>query len=132
METVLIVLLIAILAALAWMGFRMSRMGAAAPTADPQAMILLQNQVAQLGKTLDERMSETNRSVMNQYKATSDIVRDVTDRLTKLDETNRRVVDFATQLKSLEDILKNPKQRGILWEYFLQTILENTLPGDAH
>lgn len=132
METVFIILLVAILAVLAWVGFRMSRMGAATPTTDPQAMILLQNQVAQLGKTLDERMTETNRSVMNQYKATSDIVRDVTDRLTKLDETNRRVVDFATQLKSLEDVLRNPKQRGILGEYFLQTILENTLPGTSH
>lgn len=132
MEILLIILLLVVIAAVGWMAFRLSKLSAPAPSTDPQAMVLLQNQVAQLGKALDERMSETNRSVMSQYKATNDIVRDVTDRLTKLDETNRRVVDFATQLKSLEDILKNPKQRGILGEYFLQTILENTLPGAAH
>ena len=126
------ILLVIVIAIVGWVAFRMTVLGANKPSADPQAMVMLQNQVAQLGKTLEERMSQTNRSVENQYKATTDIVRDVTERLAKLDETNRKVVDFATQLKSLEDILKNPKQRGILGEYFLQTILENTLPGDAH
>jgi DNA recombination protein RmuC len=48
--------------------------------------------------------------------------------LTKLDETNRQVVSFADQLQSLQDILKNPKQRGILGEYYLETLLKNVLP----
>jgi DNA recombination protein RmuC len=130
MEILLVVLLLAVLGAVVWLGLKISK--PAAPATDPQAMMLLQNQVAQLGKQLDERMTESNRSVMNQYRETTEIVRDVTERLGKLDETNRKVVDFATQLQSLQDILKNPKQRGILGEYFLQTILENTLPGDAH
>lgn len=131
MEPLLLVLGLAILAALVWVGLRVAKVGEGSKT-DPQSLVLLQNQVAQLGKALDERMTETNRSVMNQYKETSEIVREVTERLGKLDETNRKVVDFATQLKSLEDILKNPKQRGILGEYFLQTILENTLPGSSN
>ncbi|OHA59267.1 MAG: hypothetical protein A2370_01815, partial [Candidatus Vogelbacteria bacterium RIFOXYB1_FULL_42_16] len=58
----------------------------------------------------------------------SKIIRDVTERLTKLDETNRQVVGFADQLQSLQDILKNPKQRGILGEYYLETLLKNVLP----
>ncbi|MEK7576361.1 MAG: DNA recombination protein RmuC, partial [Patescibacteria group bacterium] len=48
--------------------------------------------------------------------------------LTKLDETNRQVIDFTDQLQSLQDILKNPKQRGILGEYYLETLLKNVLP----
>lgn len=129
---VLIVLVVALLGAVLWLGKKLTGQPTATPGTDPQALTLLQNQVAQLGKTLEDRMTATNQSVEGQYKATTAIVRDVTDKLAKLDETNRRVVDFATQLKSLEDILKNPKQRGILGEYFLQTILENTLPGKAH
>ncbi|OGL73115.1 hypothetical protein A3E39_04450 [Candidatus Uhrbacteria bacterium RIFCSPHIGHO2_12_FULL_60_25] len=125
----LIVLLAVLVAGFAWLGMRKAPQ---VPVADPQALSLLQNQVAQMSKALEERMSETNRTVVNQYKASADIIKDVTERLTKLDETNRQVVGFATQLKSLEDILKNPKQRGILGEYFLQTILENTLPGPNH
>jgi DNA recombination protein RmuC len=60
-----------------------------------------------------------------------DIVKNVTERLTKLDETNRQVVGFADQLKSLQDILKNPKQRGILGEYYLETVLKNVLPPSS-
>jgi DNA recombination protein RmuC len=55
----------------------------------------------------------------------------VTEKLVKLDETNRQVVNFADQLQNLQDILKNPKQRGILGEYYLETVLKNVLPPGA-
>jgi DNA recombination protein RmuC len=41
------------------------------------------------------------------------------------------VVGFAGQLQSLENILKNPKQRGILGEYYLETVLKNVLPPNS-
>ena len=56
------------------------------------------------------------------------IIKDVTESLTKLDETNKQVISFADQLQSLENILKNPKQRGILGEYYLETLLKNVMP----
>ncbi|HPW34567.1 MAG TPA: DNA recombination protein RmuC, partial [Candidatus Paceibacterota bacterium] len=40
----------------------------------------------------------------------------------------KQVINFADQLKNLQDILKNPKQRGILGEYYLETVLKNVLP----
>jgi DNA recombination protein RmuC len=55
------------------------------------------------------------------------MIRDVTEGLVKLDETNKQVVSFADQLQSLQDILKNPKHRGILGEYYLETLLHNVL-----
>lgn len=122
-------LLIVLIALIAYFGWKISNKKSGH---DEQSLVLLQNQMNQMTKTLDERMNTTQQTVQNQYKASTQIIRDVTERLTKLDETNKRVVDFATQLKSLEDILKNPKQRGILGEYFLETILENTLPGPQH
>ncbi len=54
--------------------------------------------------------------------------REVVHRLTKLDETNKQVVGFSEQLKDLQNILKNPKQRGILGEYYLEETLKNVLP----
>ncbi len=51
--------------------------------------------------------------------------------MTKLDETNKQVVSFADQLNSLQDILKNPKQRGIFGEYYLETLLKNVLPPES-
>jgi len=60
------------------------------------------------------------------------MITDITEKLTKLDETNKQVVNFADQLQSLQDILKNPKQRGILGEYYLETVLKNVLPPSAY
>jgi DNA recombination protein RmuC len=60
------------------------------------------------------------------------IIQDVTEKLTRLDETNKQVISFADQLQSLQDILKNPKQRGILGEYYLETVLKNVLPPGSY
>jgi DNA recombination protein RmuC len=70
--------------------------------------------------------------MQGQFGESAKIIRDVTERLTKLDETNRQVVNFADQLQSLQDILKNPKQRGILGEYYLETLLKNVLPQGSY
>ncbi len=42
------------------------------------------------------------------------------------------MVSFADQLQSLQDILKNPKQRGVLGEYYLETLLKNVLPPGSY
>ena len=36
------------------------------------------------------------------------------------------------QLQNLQDILKNPKQRGILGEYYLETLLKNIMPPGSY
>jgi DNA recombination protein RmuC len=71
-----------------------------------------------------------NTTIHRQFSESQKLIRDVTQGLTKLDETNRQVVSFADQLQNLQDILKNPKHRGILGEYYLETLLKNVLaPG---
>jgi DNA recombination protein RmuC len=69
-------------------------------------------------------------SIMKQFSESSKLITDVTDRLRKLDETNKRVVDVADELKTLQNVLQNPKQRGVLGEYYLQSVLENVMPPD--
>jgi len=98
------------------------------PSKDDRSLMLLQNQMNEVIRTLDLKLGESNRSMQRQYSESAKIIRDVTERLTKLDETNKQVVSFADQLQSLQDILKNPKQRGVLGEYYLETILKNVLP----
>jgi DNA recombination protein RmuC len=77
---------------------------------------------------LDKNQELMRESIMKQFSASSKIISDVTERLAKLDETNRRVVDVADELKLLQNVLQNPKQRGVLGEYYLQTVLANVLP----
>ena len=95
---------------------------------DDGSLLMLQQQINQIAQAVDSKLSESNKNLQEQFKHSSDIVRNVTEKLTRLDETNRQVVGFADQLKSLQDILKNPKQRGILGEYYLETVLKNVLP----
>lgn len=121
MDTVLLILVLVVLTALVVFL-------AANRTKEPaqdQSLLLLQNQIAEVTRTLDNRLGELPNVMQRQFGESAKIVRDVTERLTKLDETNKQVVSFADQLRSLQDILKNPKQRGILGEYYLENILKN-------
>ena len=56
------------------------------------------------------------------------LIEGVTKKLTSIESTNQRVVGFAEQMRTLENILKNPKQRGVLGEVFLEKILSNLFP----
>jgi DNA recombination protein RmuC len=84
-----------------------------------------------LTKTVDTKIHESSRNMQEsmrvQLSESSKLIKEVTEGLTKLDETNRQVVSFADQLQNLQDILKNPKHRGILGEYYLETLLKNVL-----
>lgn len=95
---------------------------------DSQSLVLIQNQINEITRTLNERLSESTKMFQLQYGTTAKITQDVTEKLAKLEETNKQVINFADQLQNLQDILKNPKQRGILGEYYLKTVLENVLP----
>ncbi len=98
------------------------------PKKDDGQLLMLQQQINQISQTLDVKLSESNKNQQFQANQSAKIIGDVRERLAKLDETNRQVVGFADQLQSLQDILKNPKQRGILGEYYLETVLKNVLP----
>ena len=90
----------------------------------------IQDRLESMGDQMTKSMSASSETLQKHFKHTSTIVRDVTEKLTKLDETNKQVLNFSEQLQSLENILKNPKQRGILGEYWLETLLNQVLsPG---
>jgi DNA recombination protein RmuC len=99
--------------------------------ADNGQLLMLQQQINQISQVLDTKLSESNKTTQFQFAESTKIIGDVRERLAKLDETNRQVVSFADQLKNLQDILKNPKQRGILGEYYLETVLKNVLPPSS-
>ncbi|MDP1706899.1 MAG: DNA recombination protein RmuC [bacterium] len=128
MEVLLLVsLIVVILAGFATVVFLLRKQSQAAPE-DNQSFLMIQNQINEVNRTLDSKLSESSLFIRNQVSESLKIVKDVTESLTKLDETNRQVVNFADQLQDLQDILKNPKQRGILGEYYLETVLKNVLP----
>lgn len=104
---------------------------------------MLSEQNENLRRTMDMKLSETHRATQDQIAHTMQTVQGITGQsarqiadvvagLTKLEETNKQVVNFSAQLQNLQDILKNPKQRGILGEYFLEETLKNVLPPNSY
>lgn len=93
---------------------------------------LLSQTQSQMGERLDKNNDAMRDSVHRQMSESAKLITEVTQRLTTLDETNRRVVDVADELKTLQNVLQNPKQRGVLGEYYLDTVLKNVLPPDRY
>lgn len=77
---------------------------------------------------LTEQLGASNKQMSVQFQASAKIIKDVTEKLTELDRTNKNVGDIASELKMLQNVLQNPKQRGVLGEYYLEQILKNVLP----
>lgn len=102
------------------------------PQKDGDSMVMLQQQLYQVTEVLDNKLSESHRAMQEQFGHSARIIQEVTKKLTELDSTNKQVVGFAEQLQSLENILKNPKQRGVLGEYYLETVLKNVLPPNSY
>jgi len=90
----------------------------------------LEFKLQSLSTLLQKSQTDTSQTLQEQFKQNSNIIREVTQNLTRLQETNKQVVGFAEQMKSLEHILKSPKQRGILGEFALETLLSNCLHGN--
>lgn len=91
------------------------------------------NQLQQaMGDKLERNSNTMQQSVQAQLSESSKMIAEVTQRLAKLDETNRRVVDVADELKTLQNVLSNPKQRGGLGEYYLDVVLGNVLPPHVY
>ncbi len=89
--------------------------------------IELQQRLDKIHEQISKHQQNSSDTMQKQFHQSANIIKEVTEKLTKLDETNKQVVGFAEQMKSLENILKNPKQRGILGEYMLETLLNNVL-----
>jgi DNA recombination protein RmuC len=80
---------------------------------------------------INDRLDKSNAQMLNQFQESAKIIRDVTQKLTTLEKTNEKVGDIAGELRILQNVLTNPKQRGVLGEYYLQSVLENVLPSDG-
>ena len=79
-----------------------------------------------------KNMQDSSSALQKHFQHSFGVFRDVTERLTQLDETNKQVLGFSEQLQSLENILKNPKQRGILGEYWLESLLGQVLSPNGY
>lgn len=134
MEMGIIIVLIIGFAAVIGLQLYLNRRPKVDPNADQgeRSMLLMQEQIKQLTERLDSRLDknqEQMRTAMSQqFGASSRLIGEVTQSLTKLQEGNKRVVDVADELKTLQNVLQNPKQRGGIGEFYLDSVIGNVLP----
>lgn len=111
-----------------------------------QGMLLLQQQLQELTRTMNERMSDSTKtmhdSVKTQFSESQRLIRDINKEVneqllqvvkgvSEVSESSKQVFSVAEQLQNLEKVLKHQKQRGNLGEASLQLALENMLPATA-
>jgi DNA recombination protein RmuC len=130
------VLCLALLALVLWQTLKK-------PEKNTDATMLLKADMTELTKAmgqlqqgvqrqLTEQLGTSNKQMQAQFAASAKIIADVTQKLTELDKTNQSVGNVAAELKTLQNVLQNPKQRGVLGEYYLEQILKNMLPPGTY
>jgi DNA recombination protein RmuC len=95
---------------------------------DDKSLLLLQQQINQISENINQTNTVITNTIKDQFRSSAEIIKNVTEKLTILEGTNKQVVSITEQLQGLENILNNPKQRGILGEYYLESLLENLFP----
>jgi len=88
----------------------------------------MRREIGQIREEMKGSLEKNIEFIQRQSFQSNKIVEEVTSKLEKLESTNKQVVGFAEQLENLQNILKNPKHRGVLGEYYLETVLKNVLP----
>jgi DNA recombination protein RmuC len=113
------------------------------PSGDSQSSLLIKADLTELNKSvgelkdglqkqLSDQLGASNKQLASQSAASIRILQQVTEKLTKLEGTNKNVGDIAAELKTLQNVLQNPKQRGVIGEFYLDQILKNTLPPGTY
>jgi len=99
-------------------------------------LFMLQKELQDMRRSVDEKIGlsskEMQDSMRTQLSESGRLVKEITSELVKVGEGQKQVVGFADQLRQLQDVLQNPKQRGVLGEYYLETVLQNVLPPKSY
>ncbi len=148
MTTAVIILLIILIASVGFLIYLFFK-NASGGKSDEKLLVLaeklseLSRQNENLRQELDRKLSETYKASQESAHKSSQLIQgisnqssklisEMTEKLTKLDETNKQVISFSEQLNNLERVLTNQKKRGNLGEAGLKLVLENILPPTAY
>jgi len=146
MEIILITLVCVLLLVNAFVVYKLLQPKPEVVKEDDGKELLLMQRIEELGRTVDSRLAETNKNMQEgsraQFRESREMMeginkemneqlRNVVAKTTEVGESSKQVFQVADQLRELQDILKNPKQRGVLGEYYLETVLQNVLPPES-
>ncbi len=155
MDPLVIVLIILVVGNIGFMAavFMRTKSRANEPQ-DTGALVILQNQLAEMTRSMDARLGEGTRNMNESLRMQGDQSQQtivniqqqmdaITNRIgsqlvevvkgvTQTQESTKQVFVIAEQLSNLEKVLKNQKQRGNLGEASLELVMSNILPPGAY
>jgi len=145
MDIVLIALVVILLLVNVFVVYRLMQSKAGGGKDNNESLIIMQR-IEDLSRTVDRKLSEANKTMQEgsrmQFRESRELIQDINKEMneqlrnvvkgvSEVGESSKQVFAVADQLKELQNILKNPKQRGILGEYYLETVLQNVLPPES-
>lgn len=92
----------------------------------------LNDELKEIRKEMAEAREKSMDSMQKQLEESGKLIRDVTSQLEKVHADHQHVKDVKSELGKLTDVLANPKQRGVLGEYFLETLLKNVFQSNQY
>lgn len=92
----------------------------------------VQERLDKIHERLAKGLEHSSSTLQKQFAQSAQMIKEITAELSNVKETNKQVLNFSEKLQSLESILKNPKQRGILGEYFLEALLGHVLQPNQY
>ena len=90
----------------------------------------IEEKLKDINKGINTFQESSKEDMQKQFASSNKVIKEVTSELEKIKGTNEQVLGFANQMKTLEKILSNQKQRGILGEIQLENLLANVLPPE--
>lgn len=102
-----------------------------------------QDKIDQMNEAVNRKIDYNNLRVQDsitrqltesgkQMRDSKRTIAEISERLATINETNKHVESVADELKTLQSVLQNPKQRGVFGEYYLDTVLGNVLPVGSY
>ncbi len=92
----------------------------------------LEKQLHDQRKTLDEQLKNQREAMGQQTKVLWERLENATNVIGKVQEHLGGISELGKDMRELNNILKAPKLRGELGEFFLYEILENSLPKSLY
>ncbi|MDD5686395.1 MAG: DNA recombination protein RmuC [Elusimicrobia bacterium] len=96
---------------------------------------LINQQIAALTEQVNKQLSSVANQLLNSQKTVGEridsatkVVNDVNKSIGQLSEATKRVFEVGQDIASLQEILRAPKLRGIIGEFFLGDLLSQILP----
>jgi DNA recombination protein RmuC len=137
-ETILFVVLIALVGFVIWLGISLSafRRDSAAQAEKINSLAdnieSLRTSQQQTSENLQRSLLTGQTSLTQSLQSSQQILSRLNSQIGELQGTNKQMLTLGSDVRRLEEILSSPKLRGQLGEWSLENLLKNILPADSY